>query len=86
MDYLYADVQSKPGGFMSTGFNAASSLVKGHQIMIADKLVHTTGERARQKVLWTALYHNSVVERLQTEKHESAKDWSQLRISEDQIR
>ena len=71
---------------MSTGFNAASSLVKGHQIMIADKLVHTTGERARQKVLWTALYHNAVVDRLKFDQNSGTTNWIDLRIANDKIK
>jgi len=85
VDYLYAGAQSKPGGFFSTGFNAASSLIKGHQIMIADKLVHTKGERSRQKVLWTALYHNSVVDRLQHEQSSGSTNWAELRIAGEKI-
>jgi hypothetical protein len=86
VDYLYAGAQSKPGGFMSTGFNLASSLVKGHQLMIEDKLVHTTGERARQKVLWTALYHNSVVDRLKAGQNTGLTNWTDLRIADEKIK
>jgi hypothetical protein len=81
VDYLYAGCHTKPGGFMRTGFNSAGALLKGHQILIADKLAHTKEARARQKVLWTALYHNSVIDRLRTEDRvDSQVKWAELKI------
>jgi hypothetical protein len=81
VDYLYAGCRTTPGGFMSTGFKSASALIKAHQLLIADKLAHIKEERARQKVLWTALYHNAVIDRLKAEEGvDSQIKWAELKI------
>jgi hypothetical protein len=81
VDYLYAGCHTTPGGFMGTGFNSASALLKGHQLLIADKLTRIQEERARQKVLWTALYHNAVIDRLHAEDGVGSQvEWAELKI------
>jgi hypothetical protein len=64
IDYLYAGWQNPSGGFIRTGFRNADAMMSAHRFIIEDKLNHVRGDRARQKLLWTALYHNSVIDRL----------------------
>jgi hypothetical protein len=76
IDYLYAGCKSL-GKFSSTSFATKSALLASHKEKIETKLLEPSregserlDERATQKLLWAALYHNSVVSRLIEEEED----------------
>jgi hypothetical protein len=73
---LYAGCKSL-GKFSSTSFATKSALLASHKEKIETKLLEPSregsgrlDERATQKLLWAALYHNSVVSRLIEEEED----------------
>ena len=76
IDYLYAGCKNL-GRFSSTSFATKSALLASHKQKIEAKLSGSSNqgsekfdERAKQKLLWAALYHDSVVSRLIEEKED----------------
>jgi hypothetical protein len=67
IDYLYAGYKSQHG-FAQTSFKQRKALVTAHMEKIVAKLKESIlDERAKQKLLWAALYHNSVIQRLKVD-------------------
>ena len=83
IDYLYAAWQTPVGGFMRTGFNNADAMMSAHRFIIEDKLKHVQGDRPKQKLLWAALYHNSVLDRLAGEGNDISPS---IKIADDVLR
>ena len=70
VNYLYAAYRyAETNGFMQVNFTNRLQLLNAHKGKIHRELNRRKlDERARQKWLWAGLYHNSVLERLISER------------------
>lgn len=74
IDYLNAIIRNET--FTPTTFNDKNKTLSAHKDAVLEKLLEVSSkkESVRQKVLWLAQYHNSVIERLIVEKLEGGAD------------
>ncbi len=85
IDYLHFSYSSM---FVMSEFKThETQMLERHKTMVEKKLKELAGkdERLKQKSLWLALYHNSVLKRLTVENPNKREMFTELLISEKQL-
>jgi hypothetical protein len=85
LDYLYTCFRHPT---ILLGFPGPVEMFEGHKRRAESKLAELSkkGERAKQKALWLALYHNSVLNRLMRQHRKMKPKLSSLLIPEELLR
>ena len=75
------------GGFTPSGFDSREEIIPAHKATVEKKLneLSRKDERVRQKAIWLALYHNSVINTLASQSPDKGPILLPLRISEEQL-
>jgi hypothetical protein len=85
IDYLYTCFMHPT---IVLGFAGPVEMLEAHKTRVESKLVELSkkGERTKQKALWLALYHNSVLNRLMRQHRKMKPKLSSLLITEEHLR